>query len=144
MSCVINVGEFPTDLGCLGVSGYIGTIFRKEKYLGGETHLTQMPTVEVDLMIFEKTHEAEFLKWWEEDLQYGSMPFNVEMKFFGAMHMLTFFMVSNLKEVLENGYSNNPIKLELVYEPTMLETIVYSYELECDTTIECDQVLICN
>ncbi len=143
MVCAIEIADFPTNLGCLIEDGYTGTIFRKTKYLGGKLLLTNLPIVDVTLSIFEKANEEEFLRWWREDLKNGTMPFYITMKFFGAMHALEFRFISNINEVLENGYSNNPIKLELLNIQGALIRHKYLYELICDTSILCDDELIC-
>ncbi len=143
MVCAIEIADFPTNLGCLIEDGYIGTIFRKTKYLGGKLLLTNLPIVDVTLSIFEKANEEEFLRWWREDLKNGTMPFYINMKFFGAMHDLEFRFISNINEVLKNGYSNNPIKLELLNIQGALIRHKYNYELICDEMISCDDELIC-
>ncbi len=143
MSCEVRVPHFPDHLGCIVVEGYIGTVFRKTKYLGGVNELTKMPIVDAKLIIDEAEYEREFLKWWRDDLENGVMPFYVEMKFFGITHHMEFLFISHINEVLTSGYRENPIKLELMNYAHVLERPDYIYELVCDTSILCDDQFIC-
>ncbi len=143
MACEVDIGYFPEDLGCLIVEDYVGTIFRKTKYLNNEKAFTKKPIVDAVLLITEKFHEAEFLEWWRDDLKNGTLPFLIEMKFFGMMHLMEFNFISNINEVLQDGHSSNPIKLELLNFQDVLQRPKYLYELICDTSILCDDELIC-
>ncbi len=143
MSCEIEIGHFPDDLGCIKLEGYIATVFRKAKYLGNETAIVKMPIVDAILIIKEKHNEAAFLEWWETDLKHGTVPFYIEMKFFGVVHHMEFNFISNINEILKDGYRDNPVKLELLNIDHVLERPDYIYELICGTDALCEDKLIC-
>ncbi len=142
MACTVELKDFPTDLGCISISGYVGTIFRKTRYLNA-VKLTKKPRVDATLIIAQDVNEVAFLEWWKTELNYGLNPFLVDMYFFGELHTMEFLFISDISEVLKDSNKDNPIQLELMNIGEVLERPHYSYELICDTTIDCDYYLIC-
>ena len=143
MSCEIEIGHFPDDLGCIKLEGYVATVFRKTKYLGHKTATTKKPIVDAILIVDREYNEVAFLEWWVTTLKHGTLPFYIEMKFFGITHHMEFNFISNISEVLKDGYRDNPVKLELLNVAHVLERPDYIYELICGTDALCDDQLIC-
>ena len=141
MGCVINVGDYPQEIGCLITAGFTATVHRRTKYLGAVTAKTQNPTITGNIHVKDKHRIDTIVQWWETTLNFGALPFYIDIKIFGIEHRAEIMLISGLNKVVIDSLF--PVTMEIMNVDNALVRPNYNYELYCGFEISCDDELIC-
>ncbi len=143
MNCAVDIRDYPHEIGCLVTEGFVATIFRKTKFLGGYSATIRHPIITGNILLSSKERVKEIKDWWEKTLHFGATPFYIDIVIFGVPHRAEMMMISNLNEVVKDNHSLAPVTLEIMNVEIALVRPNYIYELVCGTEALCEDVLIC-
>ncbi len=116
MPCTTEREVFPSNAGCIIADGYKAVIPTKKRYLGGRSALAERTTIQATLATVNETEIANFADWWVNDLNYGTIPFWLDIKFFGVMQRLEVMFTDGIDEVIKDGNSYTSIRLQILNE----------------------------
>ena len=106
--------QFPSNITYILVPGRTNMLPRKQVFLGGRTLLVEKPTAEIEVLFFTKEDGPEFLRWFAQDLGYGTEQFEISLPFFGESRIWTASIASeSISEVPDAVVSSVKLKLEL-------------------------------
>lgn len=103
--CVIlnSIREFPKGLSFVLKDGYIASVPRKIKGLGGRTILDDYPIISIKVLLKTDMEIAIFLEWWTTEINYGTEDFTITVPFFGIIKNWKVIASGETREVLGIG-----------------------------------------
>lgn len=115
--CVDSPAGFPTSLACVIKEGYEGTLIRKKRYLGNVSVVLDNPIIGASVIVKYPSDLSIFASWWLDELDYGYLPFTLNLPFFGVTRDWQVKIKNNLAEAFIDGDLRDiTLELELIEE----------------------------
>ncbi len=143
-TCTQTLGEFP-KVDCWVKASLHNSLSRKLKVLGGAID-SGIPSSVSGVIHFRDIQDKFMLEeWWKAVVNTGRNYFYIETMFFGKIRRLLVSFPNNFTDSFNDHGLEVPVRF-LVVNESIYEAVVdshYVFELNCDGTVLCDDILIC-
>lgn len=100
LNCDVTIGrEFPVSVSCVLTDGYSETQPKPKKYLGNKSVKEKM-IINATTLLESHDDMQLFAHWWYEELDSGSLDFDIELPVFGTPYVFTVKMLNDISTSL--------------------------------------------